>query len=226
MIKKMVLAAALAAVVSCGPPATANADALAVKGAATGPVIATNLSRAINALPVEPEVRDGYVRTAFKHWTDEDGNGCNTRAEVIIAEAVKPPVRQAGCTLTGGEWLSLYDNAVITSARELDVDHVVPLAEAWDSGARTWDSKERERYANDLGDPRSLIAVSARSNRSKADKDIAEWRPDAAYTCRYFSDWVAVKTRWRLSVDQVEKDALIGLLASCGDSELVVTQAR
>ncbi|MEU6235880.1 HNH endonuclease family protein, partial [Kitasatospora sp. NPDC047058] len=76
----------------------------------------------------------------------------------------------------------------------MDVD---PLAEAWDSGAFAWSSKEREAYANDLGDPRSLIAVSAKSNRSKADKDVAEWMPQAAhYACTYLTDWTTVKTRW------------------------------
>jgi hypothetical protein len=78
-----------------------------------------------------------------------------------------------------------------------DIDHLSPLAEAWDSGAWAWDADTRMRYADDLDDPRSLIAVSASANRSKGDQDPAEWMPPAAsYACTYITDWVAVKTRW------------------------------
>ncbi|GAA2775231.1 hypothetical protein GCM10010521_62190 [Streptomyces rameus] len=82
---------------------------------------------------------------------------------------------------------------------------LVPLAEAWDSGASAWTAAEREAYANDLGDDRALIAVSAASNRSKADQDPSTWLPPAAgYRCQYATDWIADKTRWGLSIDTAE----------------------
>nr|WP_180290316.1 HNH endonuclease family protein [Streptomyces sp. TLI_171] len=154
-------------------------------------------------------------------------DGCDTRKEVLIAEAVSAPMVGARCALAGGLWVSPYDDAVMQDAGLLDVDHVVPLAEAWDSGAGTWTAAERQAYANDLDEARALIAVSAKSNRSKADKDVAEWLPPAeTYRCTYLADWTAVKTRWRLTVDQVEVDALHRLTADCPNEQLTVTRAR
>ncbi|MGW7244242.1 HNH endonuclease family protein [Streptomyces sp. NPDC054804] len=100
----------------------------------------------------------------------------------------------------------------------------MPLAEAWDSGASAWTAKEREAYANDLDDPRALIAVSAASNRSKADKDPTEWMPPyAPYWCDYVTDWVADKPRYQLSVDPAEQDALAERLEACPDRPITVT---
>lgn len=94
-----------------------------------------------------------------------------------------------GCALTGGEWYSPYDDKYFTDARTLDIDH---LAEAWDSGASAWTAKEREAYANDLGDDRALITVSAAGNSSKADQDPSTWQPPAqCYRCQYAADGVA-----------------------------------
>ncbi|MEU3862228.1 HNH endonuclease family protein [Streptomyces sp. NPDC028722] len=104
---------------------------------------------------------------------------------------------------------------------------MVPLAEAWDSGASAWTAKEREAYANDLGDDRALIAVSAASNRSKADQDPSTWLPSAlGYRCQYVTDWVADKTRWGLSVDTVEQAALTDVLSHCPNMPVTVTTAR
>ncbi|MEU9338891.1 HNH endonuclease family protein [Streptomyces sp. NPDC048290] len=149
------------------------------------------------ALPVQDEDRTGYERSKLRHWTDADRDGCcNMRAEVLPDEAVTPPEQGANCTLTGGSWYSPYDDLVLGQARALDGDHLVPLAEAWDSGASAWSPAERHAYANDLGDERSLIAVSAASNRSKADQDPATWQPPAAgYRCTHAIHWIAVKTR-------------------------------
>ncbi|MEW1911259.1 DUF1524 domain-containing protein [Kitasatospora sp. NPDC085895] len=94
-------------------------------------------------------------------------------------------------------------------------------------GASTWSAQEREAYANDLDEPRALIAVSARSNRSKADKDVTDWLPPAAgYRCTYLADWAAIKTRWGLTVDQAEADTLHRLTADCPNEPLTVMTAR
>ncbi|MFD5384226.1 HNH endonuclease family protein [Streptomyces sp. NPDC127074] len=192
-----------------------------------GDTVTTTLRQAVADLPVTAEDRTGYVRSKFKHWVDADRDGCNTRAEVLISEAVVPPTVGSGCAISGGVWHSYYDDTDQTVARSLDIDHMVPLAEAWDSGASTWTPTERQDYANDLGDERSLVAVTARENRQKADQDPAEWLPSSlGARCRYVGEWVAVKTRWGLSVDPVEADALEQSVAGCPDTDLTVVLAR
>lgn len=184
------------------------------------------LRTAVTDLPVAAEVRTGYLRTLFPHWIDADHNGCNTRFEVLIAEATTAPTVSASCKLTGGRWYSWYDDASWTDPADLDIDHFVPLAEAWDSGARDWTTARRQAFANDLDDPRTLDAVTDNVNQEKGDQDPATWLPSfAPNRCRYVDDWVAVKTRWRLSVDAAERDALVDLAASCPDVTITVAYA-
>ncbi|MFF5881018.1 HNH endonuclease family protein [Streptomyces californicus] len=177
------------------------------------------LVEAIGAIPVAAEKRTGYERDSFKHWIDEDEDSCTTRAEVLLAEAVTAPAQGARCSLSGGSWLSYYDEVEVTDARKLDIDHMVPLAEAWDSGAYDWTPERREAYANDLGSDRSLVAVTAKTNRGKADRDPAQWMPPAeSATCTYLVDWTATKLRWALTMDEDEKAALLRLAEPCADS--------
>ncbi|MFD3612163.1 HNH endonuclease family protein [Streptomyces atroolivaceus] len=132
------------------------------------------------------------------------------------SEAVNAPEVAAGCKLTGGSWRSAYDNLVVSDASRLDVDHFVPLAEVYDSEQTPWSAERREAYANDQGSADTLIAVSAASNRSKSDKDPAQWMPtDASYHCTYAATWVATKLRWDLAVDDVERQALLGTAEDC-----------
>ncbi|MGV9253239.1 HNH endonuclease family protein [Streptomyces sp. NPDC003697] len=176
------------------------------------------MTAAVDSLPLAAEVRDGYQRTSFRHWNagENPADGCNTRAEVLISEAIVPPEVLPGCKLSGGLWWSYYDARWMTPASTLDIDHMVPLAEAWDSGASQWTAQRREAYANDLGAQASLVAVSAASNRSKADQDPAQWLPPAVDgTCRYASEWIATKLRWGLTVDAVELEALVQLAEAC-----------
>ncbi|MEE1931200.1 HNH endonuclease family protein [Streptomyces sp. TRM 70351] len=181
----------------------------------------------LGVLPVKEETRTGYERAAFRHWVDADKDGCNTRNEVLLEEAVNHPELSGRCTLTGGTWYSPYDDTYAEGARGLDIDHLVPLAEAWDSGAGTWTAAEREAYANDLGDHRALIAVTARSNRSKADQDPATWQPPARpYRCQYYTDWVTIKTRWGLAIDPAEQTALTELARTCPNTPVTVEPAR
>ncbi len=200
-------------------PAPAGTSAAApAPGAAEGGGDVT-LPDAVKLLPVGVEKRDGYERDSFKHWVDEDQDSCNTRQEVLIAEAVKAPEQGARCALTGGEWLSYYDEETVTAAGKLDIDHMVPLAEAWDSGASEWDADRRMRYANDLDAERSLVAVTARTNRQKADKDPSQWLPPASSAqCTYGADWVGTKLRWKLEADEKESAALEKLAADCADT--------
>ncbi|MFF8572697.1 HNH endonuclease family protein [Streptomyces sp. NPDC015408] len=187
-----------------------------------------SLAEAIAALPVAAESRAGYDRDAFRHWNSgaDPSDGCNTRAEVLIAEAVEPPTVGPKCRLTGGRWWSYYDQVWVTSASGLDIDHMGPLAEAWDSGASTWSAAQREAYANDLGADASLVAVTARSNRSKSDQDPATWMPPAAEVhCRYIAEWVGTKLRWALSADEAEAEALREVAAGCPETTVTYEPA-
>ena len=178
----------------------------------------------LDALTVSSEQTGGYDRDLFRHWVDADGDGCDTRREVLIAEAVVAPTQGSRCALSDGEWISRYDGLTEQgNGRGFDVDHLVPLAEAWASGAHGWLPDRRERYANDLGYEQSLIAVSARSNRSKGAQDPATWLPPKAdQRCWYAAAWVHVKTRWSLTVDTAEANTLRGLLSGCSQAALDV----
>ncbi|MFD9411581.1 HNH endonuclease family protein [Streptomyces sp. NPDC059989] len=183
---------------------------------------------AVSALPLAVEDRTGYQRTKFRHWNAGDlpSDGCNTRQEVLLSEAVDYPAIGPGCTLTGGMWLSYYDDTTVTDAARLDIDHMVPLAEAWDSGASSWTAQRREAYANDQGQLSSLVAVTARSNRQKSDQDPAEWLPPSPEAlCRYGAEWTATKLRWGLAVDEAERERLWDIAAGCGGTEVEFTPA-
>lgn len=177
----------------------------------------------IKALKVAPDVRAGYARSLFKHWSDLDKNGCSTRNDVIIHEALVKPKVDAGCKIVKdtGKWYSAYDGLTVTNFSALDVDHMVPLAEAWDSGANKWDAAKREQYANDMGDENALIAVTAATNRSKSDQDPADWLP-AKDVCTYIKNWVHVKLRWSLTVDEKELKAIKDANAKCPKASISV----
>jgi len=179
------------------------------------------LRTAIGNLPVAAETRSGYDRAKFQGWIDVDRDCRDTRDEVLAAESL---VSVRGCDIQTGRWRSYYDGAVTRDSSSFDIDHVVALAEAWDSGARRWTAATRSRYANDLGDSRTLVAVSASSNRSKGDRDPAEWMPPLA-KCRYIQQWVAVKIRWRLKVNGAEKTALSRRASGCDNVTIRVRRA-
>lgn len=181
----------------------------------------------LRGVPTADAQSAGYDRDLFDHWTDDDADGCDTRDEVLIAEARTPPGITGRCTVAGGRWWSAYDDLLISSASRLDIDHLVPLAEAWRSGAHRWDATTRRAFANDLGYPLSLIAVTASTNRSKGDRDPASWLPAfARYRCTYAASWIAVKWRWRLAVDGAERVALRASLVGCGAAARVPMPRR
>ena len=166
-------------------------------------------------LVVAEDKTTGYNRSLFKHWIDADKDGCNTRAEVLIEEAVVKPKIGPKCKLIGGKWFSSYDGKTITNASQLDVDHLVPLAEAWRSGAWKWTAAQRQAYANDLGNSEILIAVTLTTNRSKGDKDPSLWIPSKD-ECAYTENWVAVKNKYSLTYDEKEAAKLVSVLNGCG----------
>ena len=201
------------------------AAVVSIPEAAHADTYSAPLRTAISDLRTATEVRTGYDRDLFPHWIDADGDGCSTRNEVLISEADDPVTVGPGCSLSGGRWFSYYDRRSWTNTGRIDIDHMVPLAEAWDSGARTWATATRRRYANDLGDTRALVGVTDSVNQAKGDQDVAQWLPQFS-KCRYLREWVAVKHRWRLNVNTAEKSAMASLAATCTNSTITVTLAR
>jgi DNA uptake protein ComE-like DNA-binding protein len=201
-----------------------NSEALARPGdsqAAAAALASSSWDELLSLLTIEPEFQNGYDRSLFRHWIDESGNGCDTRREVLIRESLTPVTVGSGCSISGGSWFSAFDGVTTTNPSEFDIDHLVPLKEAWDSGAHSWDANTRRAFANDLELVDSLIAVSARSNRSKGDRDPADWMPPRVeYHCHYIASWVKVKIKWQLSVDQTEKNAIRRTASSCDNSTL------
>ena len=175
------------------------------------------LTAAIEALPVAEEEDAGYDRSLFPHWKDLDGNGCDARDDTLVAEDRSGTLTDADCDAAmTGEWVSMYDGETVTESGDVDVDHFVPLKEAWGSGAHAWTTDQRQEYANSLDQPWHLVAVTASSNRSKSDKDPSEWMPPVQeVACAYIWAWVQVKTDWDLSVDAAESEALLGYAADC-----------
>lgn len=169
------------------------------------------LPDALGRLTVADEVRDGHTPADPTPWNSgpDPDDGCDTRAEVLLAEAVEAPAVGTGCTLTGGAWMSYHDGQKVGGPDPLDVVHTVPPAEAWGCGARTWTAARHEAYANDQGAEASLAAVTARSGRTGADQDPARWLPPAQDRYRrYPSERIGTKLRWDLTVDKAELETL------------------
>jgi hypothetical protein len=177
------------------------------------PVSAATARGYLSQLTVAAEDRTGYDRDLFPHWITVSG-ACNTR-ETVLKRDGSNVVTDSACYPTGGSWYSPYDGATWTVASDLDIDHLVPLAEAWDSGADAWTTSRRQSFANDLTRPQ-LLAVTDDVNQAKGDKDPAEWMPSRTdYRCIYVRAWVQVKYYYDLSVDSAEKSALTAYLANC-----------
>ena len=170
----------------------------------------------LQGIAVERERPVGYSRSAFEHWRDVDGDGCDSRDQVLKRDSITlPQVDPIDCDVIAGDWISPYDGARWSDPSRIDIDHVVALKEAWDSGAWAWSAATRKAYANDTSDSRTLIAVTDRVNQSKSDKDPSNWLPPSkSYLCTYLGNWIAVKARWGLSMDQSEWGRVKNLLAS------------
>lgn len=190
-------------------PTTTTASAIVV----ATPDVSTELAK----VKVSPEYTTGYDRGLFPHWKDLDGDGCDTRKEVLIRDSRTTAVVGSSCTVTWGTWYSPYDGATWTNPSDVDIDHVVALNEAWQSGAYAWTTQQRTNYANDITDSRTLLAVTDSVNQSKSDKDPTQWLPPLAeYRCTYLANWVSVKVRWSLTMDEAEYAAVKSVLAGCG----------
>ncbi|MFI5987682.1 DUF1524 domain-containing protein [Streptomyces sp. NPDC051555] len=166
------------------------------------------------SLTVEaPHSMTGYSRARFPHWAQQ-GARCDTR-EVVLARDGQEVVRDEECRAVSGTWVSPYDDKVLTAASQVDIDHIVPLANAWRSGADLWDTPKRKAFANDLEGPQ-LLAVSAASNRSKGDQSPDQWSPPSrAYWCTYSRAWTHIKHTYQLTITEPELDQLNRMLDTC-----------
>ncbi|CAI7595321.1 secreted protein [Penicillium manginii] len=158
--------------------------------------------------------QDGYSRAKFPHWISQ-GSGCDTRDVVLKRDGTGVVQDSSSCSTSSGKWISPYDGATWTAASDLDIDHVVPLSNAWKSGASEWTTADRQAFANDLTHPQ-LLAVTDNVNSAKGDKGPEEWKPPlASYYCTYAEMWVKVKSTYNLTVTSDEKSALSEMLGTC-----------
>jgi hypothetical protein len=176
---------------------------------------------ALNKLPVKGRAaKTGYSREQFPHWKDPDKNGCDTRNDILKRDLTKVVFKADtnNCKVISGSLLDPYSNKLISfdlskSASTIDIDHVVALSNAWQTGAFQLTPTQRTNFAND---PLNLLAVDAKLNRQKGDGDAATWLPPyKSYRCSYVARQVSVKSKYKLWVTAPEKSAISNLLTSC-----------
>ncbi|EOD65278.1 HNH endonuclease family protein [Amycolatopsis vancoresmycina] len=182
--------------------------------AAAPPVSSTEARSELAALKVAVRgTMDGYSRDEFPHWDKVDAN-CDVREQVLKRDG-KDVKTDAQCAPKSGTWVSPYDGETWHKASDVDIDHVVPLGQAWISGAKSWTRQRREQFANDLVRPQ-LKAVTDNLNEQKSDKAPDAWKPPlVSYWCTYATDWIVVKTNYGLTITVPEKTALESMLQHC-----------
>lgn len=164
-----------------------------------------------------------YNRKDWGRWIDADKDCQDTRQEVLIAESRVEVTftDEKQCRVATGEWLCPYTGQVFTDPSKLDIDHMVALRDAHDSGGAGWTKEQKRTYTNDLDNPSHLIAVSASANRSKRDKGPDEWLPtNEEFRCTYLREWSQVKQNFNLSTSDVE-GALVEYIGKVCDVSLV-----
>jgi hypothetical protein len=167
--------------------------------------------------------KTGYDRSSFSHWRDPDRNGCDARNDTLRRDLTNLVIKSDsnGCKVLGGVLADPYSGKNIDfvfGASLVDIDHVVALSNAWQTGAFQFTSEIRLQFAND---PLNLLAVSASLNRQKGDGDAATWLPPTkSYRCQYVARQIAVKKKYGLWITKPEKVAMSTLLAKCPKEEI------
>lgn len=191
-------------------------------GAPSPPSAGKALSLLEELAVAPPGSMTGYSRDEFPHWAsdaatygwEEPDGSCDVRDAALIRDGERVEI-DSECSVTSGRWLDPYTGKTLASSSEVDIDHVVPLANAWRSGASSigWSTAERETYAND---PEILLSTDAGANRTKGDKGPEAWKPpNQSYWCEYARRWIWIKSDWRLSVNPAEKSSLRQMLGTC-----------
>ena len=173
----------------------------------------------LNSLEVKGRApKTGYSRVQFPHWSDLDRNGCDARNDILKRDLTEVvfKVGTRDCKVLSGVLLDPFSNKVLTFTSiksAVDIDHVVALSNAWQTGAAYFDRNIRSQIAND---PLNLLAVDAKLNRQKGDGDAATWLPpNKAFRCEYVSRQVSVKAKYSLWVTSPEKEAILRVLSNC-----------
>jgi hypothetical protein len=181
------------------------------------------LSAAVTKLTVRTETATGYSAARFP-LVDADHDCRKIRDEVLKSESLhKVRWKNARhCVVVHGQWFSTFDRHTVKRGPKTSVIWMVPLSEAWQSGASSWSTTRRQAYANDLTDSRTLRAVTAASARARADREPTGWLPSSASRCNYVAEWVAVKLRWGLAINSAEHTRLASLAAGCSSTRLTV----
>jgi len=179
---------------------------------------------ALNNLEVKGRApKTGYARSQFPHWSDPDRNGCDARNDTLKRDLtnITYQVGTRDCKVIAGQLLDPFSGKVITFSTTkvvIDIDHVVALSNAWQTGAAYFDKGKRTQIAND---PLNLLAVDSKLNRQKGDGDAATWLPPSkAFRCEYVARQVAVKAKYGLWVTQPEKVAIDKILSTCVGQKL------
>jgi Protein of unknown function (DUF1524) len=174
--------------------------------------------RGIDVAPVGSMV--GYSREEFPHWAadgtrfgwEEPDGSCDVRDDALLRDGRGVEVDE-DCSFTAGRWLDPYTGSTLTDSGDVDIDHIVPLANAWRSGANDWDQSRREAYANDPG---VLLSVDDAANQTKGDKGPEAWLPpNTDYRCEYARRWIWIKHKWNLTVNAQERTTLQEMLQGC-----------
>ena len=174
---------------------------------------------ALNNLEVKGRApKTGYARSQFPHWSDPDRNGCDARNDTLKRDLtnISYKVGTRECKVIAGQLLDPFSGKVITfspTKAVIDIDHVVALSNAWQTGAAYFDKNKRSQIAND---PLNLLAVDSKLNRQKGDGDAATWLPPSkAFRCEYVERQIQVKSKYQLWVTAAEKAAISRVLAEC-----------
>lgn len=184
----------------------------------------TDALTALNKLEVKGRAaKTGYTRSQFPHWSDPDRNGCDARNDTLKRDLTNITFKAGtrDCKVIAGQLLDPFSGKVITFSTTkvvIDIDHVVALSNAWQTGAAYFDKNTRLLIAND---PINLLAVDAKLNRQKGDGDAATWLPpNKSFRCEYVARQVAVKSKYKLWVTEPEKVAITKILSNCVDQKL------
>jgi hypothetical protein len=194
---------------TAGPPTSTTAPV----GSSGSPTSADSAPALASLVVDDGPAPGGYLRDLFPTWKDIDHDGCDARRQALVAASTTPAQVGERCAVIAGTWTSAYDGITTTNPSDIQIDHVIPLANAWRSGAHAWTTDQRTAFANDQAE---LWAVSAVSNQSKGDSGPEQWRPPRREVwCEYAQRWVAIKVRWHLTATTFERDALGQMLDTC-----------
>jgi len=200
------------------PKPTATSSPSSPTSIPTSKISTPSMELAVAEVPTDlPD----YDRGDWKHWVDEDGDCQNARHEVLVHESLVDVKfkKTNNCQVATGEWLDPFTGETITDATKLDVDHMVPLKNAHDSGGWAWDKDRKKAYANYMMYEDHLIAVTASANRKKGAKGPEDWKPsNEAYWCDYAKDWIEIKSQWKLTATNLEWTALQEMTETCGQA--------